>query len=399
MHAPSPRSDARSSTLAVEDALGMRLPASTEYRENMESRVRSDPRVEFTRPQLEIWLENFHLGIPFTPSWATNINLIDSAGKSWDQIATPFLSADSSPFVAEHAPSGPPTLLHTDSSCSTQTFNGQFETEDECSATPLSRDLQDFMGPENRCSAGTSLPFALTPPRKCSRAPLPCPDNPEKHCCYAIASSTLDSLHHESDCSTANVDTTSRSPAHVLQPRGSGPLSLTLDHILRQNKVAVRNVARLLACSCIHDPHLVMLCGSIISKVLLWYQAAAGVGSYPSSSEGLSQTFTASPFSFPRSGHATVALLPLTVGDFCLDEEDQETLGRQLLLSELGKLGQLIDRLREKHDEVGDQAHMDLGNLYMTLGRWLKSELVRTMREVDERGTGKRYLSEDRFRS
>jgi hypothetical protein len=71
--------------------------------------------------------------------------------------------------------------------------------------------------------------------------------------------------------------------------------------------------------------------------------------------------------------------MPITIGAFSLDD-DQEPLRRQFPLSELRKAGQLIDALAMWHSEDGDE----VDHLYGTLGTWLKSELLRTIREVKE---------------
>lgn len=79
--------------------------------------------------------------------------------------------------------------------------------------------------------------------------------------------------------------------------------------------------------------------------------------------------------------------MPITIGEFSLDEEDQKELRRQLLLSELRKVGNLVDAViaRKGDNDDGDRfARAD--DLYLMLGSWLKDELARTVRAVSLAG-------------
>ncbi|OCL13867.1 hypothetical protein AOQ84DRAFT_351790 [Glonium stellatum] len=137
-----------------------------------------------------------------------------------------------------------------------------------------------------------------------------------------------------------------------------------------------------------------MLYASIASKILIWYQIAGGIkpsystpptihsGSTPSSVSSMTGCM-GSPTPTSRSGLGSstpvaITLMPITIGAFSLDEDDQEPLRRQFLLSELRKAGQLIDALAGWRSDDGDE----VDHLYGTLGAWLKSELLRTITEV-----------------
>lgn len=208
---------------------------------------------------------------------------------------------------------------------------------------------------------------------------------PTTHCCYGLAYTTVESLHF-------------RDPG----ADGSGASNAehkSLDAVLSVCKDAVQNVLKMLSCTCSSDPHLAMLYSSITSKILSWYQIAAGVkpamppsptltpsspshshSSSTSSSASTSSTLS-SPLNTPSDPCTTfnIRLQPLKIGLFEFDAADQEALRRQVVLRELRKCRALVDALLQWNGEDGaDQAEF----LYDVLGSWLKSELYKTLREV-----------------
>lgn len=202
---------------------------------------------------------------------------------------------------------------------------------------------------------------------------------PTSHCCAPLAQSTLESLR------IIGPDSTQPWPNVELK---------SLDSVLSTTKLAVQSVLQLLSCPCSSDPHLSMLYSSITSKILNWYQIAAGVtlaaapltgapslsGSSPTSSSVYS-----SPLSTPGSEQSSfnVQVQPLKFGLYQFDEADQERLRRQVVLKELKKCGQLVDALANwsGHGQ-SEQAEF----LYDVLGAWLKSELYKTLQEVEGSG-------------
>jgi hypothetical protein len=178
----------------------------------------------------------------------------------------------------------------------------------------------------------------------------------------------------------------------------------SLDSVLSTTKSAVQNVVQLLACPCSSDPHLAMLYSSIASKILAWYQIAAGlkdVSTHPPaldacstpslssstwSSPALSSSSTFSDFSSPLPTPSptnttfNIKPQPLKIGLFEFDAEDQENLRRQVVLKELKKSGAMIEALANWSSE-GESEQAEF--LYDVLGAWLKSELYKTLREVE----------------
>ncbi|KAF2737132.1 hypothetical protein EJ04DRAFT_542048 [Polyplosphaeria fusca] len=208
---------------------------------------------------------------------------------------------------------------------------------------------------------------------------------PTSQCCYGLAYATVESLHF-------------RTPE-----TGDGTEHRSLDSVLSVCKDAVRNVLKMLSCRCSSDPHLAMLYSSITSKILSWYQIAAGVkpasppaSSFTASSPSVSassSTFS-SPLSSPSDSCTSfnLRLQPLKIGQFEFDAADQESLTRQVVLRELKKCGALVEALAQWcGDESAEQAEF----LYDVLGAWLKSELYKTLREVTRRQEEEQHLRGD----
>jgi len=200
---------------------------------------------------------------------------------------------------------------------------------------------------------------------------------PTSHCCYTLAYSTLESLR------IIGSDATHAYPSMECK---------SLDNVLSITRLAVQSVLQLLSCPCSSDPHLAMLYSSITSKLLTWYQIAAGVNvtasarAPPSLSSG-SMSPASSGFSSPLSTPASetemafnIALQPLQFGVYQFDEAEQQRLRRQVVLRELKNCGQLVEALANwRGDGASEQGEF----LYDVLGAWLKSELFKTVQEVE----------------
>lgn len=247
---------------------------------------------------------------------------------------------------------------------------------------------------------------------------------PDSHHCQKLAYATLDSLSLRQDGSAASASGSARGGDHRLVQ--------TMDKVLNRNKQAVDNMRQLLACPCSRSPHLAMLYASITSKILMWYQLAAGCArpaatttatwdSFPplgggshhhqhqptpplsasSSPAATSVTPAASPAAMTTAAAAAhqaqhkggfvVTPMQFSAGAFAVDDEAaQEALRTQLLLSELKKAGNLIDLLCMQGGgggggggRVGEATAAAPGgevtDIYSALGTWLKCELNRTV--------------------
>lgn len=177
---------------------------------------------------------------------------------------------------------------------------------------------------------------------------------PDTHNCQKLAYATLESL---------------------TQVQGE-PLTQTMDKVLNRNKLAVTNMYQLLKCACSKSPHLAMLYASITSKILMWYQLAAGCAR-PANNNNSWDYFSSLGVQ-PPSSSTVVTPMQFSVGAFSVDDESaSEALRKQLLLSELKKTGNLIDLLTmQGRDEL---ATGEVTDIYSALGTWLKCELSRTI--------------------
>ncbi|KAJ0110258.1 hypothetical protein J7T55_000691 [Diaporthe amygdali] len=210
----------------------------------------------------------------------------------------------------------------------------------------------------------------------------------DSHHCQKLAYATLDSLSLKQD-SIARGE-------HLTQ---------TMDKVLNRNKNAVDNMRQLLGCPCSKSPHLAMLYASITSKILMWYQLAAGCARPNTATTATWDSLpplgsqTTPPLSASSSPSATcvspaspvaaaaaaaqkgfvVTPMQFSAGAFSVDDEAaQEALRRQLLLSELKKAGNLIDLLcLQGRGETA--APGEVNDIYSALGTWLKCELNRTV--------------------
>lgn len=144
-----------------------------------------------------------------------------------------------------------------------------------------------------------------------------------------------------------------------------------------------------------------MVHASIISRILIWYQQAAGwTGSSasetrPSADDGSPPAGSVASSSQPSSGPTSeidagtpptlvqstgfaVAQVPVSMGSFNVEDENmQDIIRNQLVMSELKKAANVIDLFTlQQTDECCVNG---VGGLYSHLGAWLRSEHLRTV--------------------
>ncbi|KAI0517277.1 hypothetical protein F5B22DRAFT_115823 [Xylaria bambusicola] len=185
-------------------------------------------------------------------------------------------------------------------------------------------------------------------------------------------------------------------------PVSDGVLARTLDlgSILTRSRDVVRRLELLLKCPCARSPHMAMLYASIMSRMLLWYRQAAwnatttGASPTPAAEEpmpfvsGSSLTKAgAAETADEIGGGVSVLAMPVTVGTFETDDRNLQTaLTNCLLLSELRKVGALIDmfmcigrsELQNTNAacSIGEELGACQGDtaLFESLGAWLWTE-------------------------
>jgi len=216
----------------------------------------------------------------------------------------------------------------------------------------------------------------------------------------------LDKAHSISQSSPGSVSTTASTANRV-----------PLDHVLCLNREASERLGHLLTCSCAGYPHLALLYASIISRVLFWYQQAAGctpsaswnpaaitldtashhvslTESSPSSGSGSgggSSTWSSKVASTFGTGGATntptltrstgLAVTPATmaIGTFNVDDlRVQTALKIQLLSGEMRRAGRLIDQFASHNSggqSLADEYNFSgVNSLYQSLSSWLRGE-------------------------
>lgn len=181
-------------------------------------------------------------------------------------------------------------------------------------------------------------------------------------------------------------------------------VSAQLDHVLHFNRNAIDRLSRLLKCPCAVSGHRVMVHASIISRILIWYQQAAGWtgdsswGSWTSASTDPSTCRNISPSSplpamaagsgatslltLTESTGFAVAQVPVSVGSFSVEDQNLQAAFRdQLVLNELKKAAKLIDLFTSQ--DSADACVSGVASLCSYLGAWLRSEhskMVRVLR-------------------
>ncbi|KAG4255278.1 hypothetical protein FPRO04_03811 [Fusarium proliferatum] len=144
----------------------------------------------------------------------------------------------------------------------------------------------------------------------------PEPTAMHSHDCEALALKVLRSLQ----CNT-NTDQSicKSSPIPQKQPFSTP----SIDTVLSVNKAALTNLIPLLKCHCARNPHIAMLHSAILSKVIFWYRVAVTAR-------------------YPADG---VELRPMKIqlGMLDLDDEDQATLQRTVVLRELRKAKKVME--------------------------------------------------------
>lgn len=184
----------------------------------------------------------------------------------------------------------------------------------------------------------------------------------------------------------------------------SDTVSARLDEVLHFNSNAIDRLRRLLNCPCAKSGHKVMVHASIISRILIWYQQAAGSGScesrlsalaasslsgsdassLPSRSEATADLDTSRAPTLVQNTGFAVAKVPISVGAFNIEDENvQDTFRYQLVLSELKKAASVID-LFTSHGS-GECSANGVANLYSHLGTRLRSEHLRIVRMLRAR--------------
>lgn len=180
-----------------------------------------------------------------------------------------------------------------------------------------------------------------------------------------------------------------------------------LDKILHANRVAISTLGDLLQCDCAQQPHLALLYMATISKTLFWYRIALNLSfktsttyselrnepySPPSQTEAhsmspVSNTFLSTIDSRSKiNGRARANTIQ--IGVFDLEEEDEAILVRSVVMTEVKKVGRLIDLMKGGRMQMDskegsiDQESPSVASWYRAGGEKLEREVQDTLREA-----------------
>jgi hypothetical protein len=199
----------------------------------------------------------------------------------------------------------------------------------------------------------------VTSPPPMISAPLPTPPvsaTLPNHDCTQFAFQTLNSLYAPPSSQPCANDF-----------NGAQDGLPTLDAVLSTNKSAVDKLYVLLGCPCSANPHFSTTIAFTITKILSWYQAIAGVtdqeeGSINTPMEAFTHT-------------------PISLGDFRLEVEDEDTFRTQLVLGELRKVEKLIDKFSERYCKTANPVETGIeGGVYNALEQLLRTRVRDTFK-------------------
>ena len=185
------------------------------------------------------------------------------------------------------------------------------------------------------------------------------------------------------------------SPSLHAPESNSVTVSAELDQVLHFNRHAVDRLKQLLKCHCAKSGHRAMVHASIVSRILIWYQQAAGwtcsnrressPSSPPPPSDGAEASASAIGVpSLTQTTGFTVANVPVSIGTFSIgDNIVLAAFRNQLILSELKMTADLIDMFMSQ--ESGGSSATGVASLYSHLGIWLRSEHSRTVKILRSR--------------
>ena len=210
----------------------------------------------------------------------------------------------------------------------------------------------------------------------------------EVHDCEAYALTLLRSLHHwplyspdKHDQVTSSTQACAVSETSLANIDTNPEVLPSLDKILYANRCALSGVVKLLDCACAQRPHLAILYMSIITKMLSLYEIAATTDiSSPDCPSSASPASATHNLSGPHLVRSTI----IQVGVFDLDEEDQATLQRGILLRQLRKMENVIEKLASLSNGDANDHDISVRQWHSVAVSMIKKELQRIYQNCKE---------------
>jgi len=170
-----------------------------------------------------------------------------------------------------------------------------------------------------------------------------------------------------------------------------------LDKVLYFNRAAVSTLQELLDSPGVQQPHLALLYMTIASKVLFWYrlivssQYQSKPGPRSPSSDNNNTTSNGQPSPPSTCSNTTdrgVKSVSFQIGVFDLEDEDQKLLVKGVLLREIRKLEDVVEKMKMLGDEYTCDDGQYSSNWYGIAGCKMQAEVQDTLRQIEEFGTG-----------
>ncbi|KND94846.1 hypothetical protein TOPH_00049 [Tolypocladium ophioglossoides CBS 100239] len=158
----------------------------------------------------------------------------------------------------------------------------------------------------------------------------------QAHDCETLALRVLDSLHYSpTGGQTVNTCKGPHTAADGTALANSASHMPSVDTVLSANQAALTNLTPLLKCPCARSPHIALLHTAILSKAIFWYRVAVTARHH--------------------AGGVELRPMKIKLGMLDLDDDDQATLQRAVLLREIRKAERVIetfDACSAREDEV-----------------------------------------------
>lgn len=229
----------------------------------------------------------------------------------------------------------------------------------------------------SRVTSNSSEPFS-TQPTEASPTPsprLPQPQHPHrpghsrKESCHNLASATLQNLHLPQNFCQSNPTSA---------PGGLAPTS-SIDQVLATNRRAIQTFHQLLQCPCSSNSGMVLGLSLIILKILSCYSAIGRSTSTRTGTAGSVTSEYTSGTSTPWEDREMVMDIPISMGAYQIDAEDEMHLKLQLVINELRKVSKLIDSFQGRYCRGAPGGD----GIYGALEKFLRAELKAASKELN----------------
>ncbi|KAF1995849.1 Zn-II 2Cys6 regulatory protein [Amniculicola lignicola CBS 123094] len=247
---------------------------------------------------------------------------------------------------------------HHHRSTSVQSQPEMFAPMDGLNSPPLSS--PHYFGLSEQHTLNMMSQDKVLSPPPVSPTPLPTPPTSatlSNHDCTQFAFQTLHSLYSPPANQPSLSDFT-----------GASNGLPTLDSVLQTNKSAVDKLFILLGCQCSTNPHFSTTVAFTITKILSWYQAIAGMNQPTAESPTTTMMEQFTP-------------TPVSLSEFRLEGEDEDTFRTQLVLGELRKVEKLIDQFSERYCKSANAAETGIdASVYISLESLLRTRVRDTFK-------------------